>query len=714
MVTVLKAKRSDPAETAGVGASLREAPDRTRPSALVRNIGIMAHIDAGKTTVTERILFYTGRLHRMGEVHDGTAKMDWMAQEQERGITITSAATTCFWRDCMVNIVDTPGHVDFTAEVERSMRVLDGAVAVFCAVGGVQPQSETVWRQADKYGVPRLAFINKMDRTGANFSRVLDDIRQRLAAPAVAVQLPWGAEDDFRGTVNLLEMCALEFNDADNGAHPREVPIPPALAADAERVRAELVERVAEVDEKVLHAFVESPDVPADILRAGLRRAVVARRLVPVLCGAALRNKGIQGLLDAVVDYLPAPTDLPPVKGIHPKTGASLERAAGDFEPLTALAFKVTNDHFMGKMVFVRVYAGMLKKGQNVFNPRTGRRERLLKLFQMHADEHQEVETLYAGEIGALVGLKGFVTGDTLCLENKPVALESIHFPEPVMAMAIEPRTQGGRDDLLRALDMLSDEDPTFRLTVSPDTGQLLINGMGELHLSIIKDRLLREFKVPSNTGEPVVAYRETVTADGSGEFVFDREIGGKRQFASLALHVAPRPRKAGTDIVCDLPPDKLPPVFRKSALEGIRDGILTGVVGHFAVIDIQVTVLEAVFDPNDSTEAAFRTAGVMALREAVRVAKPVLLEPIMALEILVPAEHLGDVLADLNARRGKVREMTTHQDLQLIQADVPLAELFGYATNIRSLTRGRAGYTMEPVLFEIVPEAIQKKILNR
>ncbi len=714
MVTVLKEKRSEPAGIAGAGAPAREAPGRTRPLAQVRNIGIMAHIDAGKTTVTERILFYTGRLHRMGEVHDGTAKMDWMAQEQERGITITSAATTCFWRNCMVNIVDTPGHVDFTAEVERSMRVLDGAVAVFCAVGGVQPQSETVWRQADRYGVPRLAFVNKMDRTGADFDRVLEDIRRRLAAPAVAVQLPWGAEDAFRGVVDLLEMRAVEFDEADQGAHHRVVPLPPDLAVAAERARAELVERVAEADEEVLGAFVESPDVPADVLRAGLRRAVLAQRLVPVLCGAALRNKGIQMLLDAVVDYLPAPSDLPPVQGRHPKTGAAVARATGDFEPLTALAFKIMNNHFMGKMIFIRVYAGMLKKGQNVFNSRTGRRERLLRLFQMHADEYQEVEGLHAGEIGAAVGLKETATGDTLCLENKPVALESIHFPEPVMAMAIEPRTQGGRDDLVRALQLLSDEDPTFRLTTSPDTGQLLINGMGELHLSIIKDRLLREFKVPSNTGEPVVAYRETVTAAGAGEFVFDREIGGKRQFARLALRVAPRPRKAGVDIACGLPPEKLPPMFRKSAVEGVQDGILTGVVGHFAVIDLQVTVLDAGFDPHDSTEVAFRTAGVMALREAVRAAQPVLLEPIMALEIVSPTEHLGDVLADLSARRGKVREMAARQELQFIRADVPLAELFGYATTIRSLTRGRASYTMEPVLFEIVPEAIQKKILNR
>ncbi len=713
MVTVLKEKRPETG-IAGAGAPLREASDRARPLAKVRNIGIMAHIDAGKTTVTERILFYTGRLHRMGEVHDGTAKMDWMVQEQERGITITSAATTCFWRDCMVNIVDTPGHVDFTAEVERSMRVLDGAVAVFCAVGGVQPQSETVWRQADKYGVPRLAFVNKMDRTGADFGRVLEDIRRRLAPQAVAVQLPWGGEDAFRGVIDLLEMRAVEFDEADQGAHPRVCPLPPALAVDAERARAELVERVAEADEAVLAAFVESPDVPAEALRAGLRRAVVAQRLVPVLCGAALRNKGIQLLLDAVTDYLPAPPDLPPVQGHHPKTGAALTRPTGDFEPLTALAFKVMHNHFMGKLIFVRLYAGMLKKGQNVYNSRTGRRERLLRLFRMHADEYQEIESLHAGEIGAVVGLKEIATGDTLCLENKPVALESIHFPEPVMAMAIEPRTQGGRDELVRALQLMSDEDPTFRVTTSPDTGQQLINGMGELHLSIIKDRLLREFKVPSNTGEPVVAYRETVTAAGAGEFVFDRDIGGKRQFARLALQVAPRPRKAGVEFDCGLPPEKLPPLFRKSAAEGVQDGILTGIVGHFAMIDLQVTVLDAGFDPRDSTEVAFRTAGVMAFREAARAGRPALLEPVMALEIITPAEHLGDVLADLNARRGKVREMAAREDLQFIRADVPLAELFGYATTVRSLTRGRASYTMEPVSFEIVPEAIQKKILNR
>lgn len=714
MVTVLKEKRQKNADAADAGASALEASARTRPLAQVRNIGIMAHIDAGKTTVTERILFYTGRLHRMGEVHEGTAKMDWMAQEQERGITITSAATTCFWRDCMVNIVDTPGHVDFTAEVERSLRVLDGAVAVFCAVGGVQPQSETVWRQADKYGVPCLAFINKMDRTGADFDRVLQDLRRRLAPQAVAVQLPWGREDAFRGVVDLLEMRAVEFDDADQGAHPRLCPLPAEMAVAAERARAELVERVAEADEEVLAAFVESPDVPADILRAGLRRATVTRRLVPVFCGAALRNKGIQKLLDAVVDYLPAPLDLPPVQGHHPKTGAAQARATGDYEPLTALAFKVMNNPFMGKLIFIRMYAGMLEKGQNVYNPRTGRRERLLRLFQMHADEYKEVANLYAGEIGAAVGLKETVTGDTLCLENKPIALESIHFPEPVMAMAIEPRTQGGREDLMRALNLLSGEDPTFKVTTAPDTGQLLINGMGELHLSIIKDRLLREFKVPSHTGEPVVAYRETVTMPGEGAFVFDREIGGKRQFARLVLQVAPRPRKAGVEFECVLPPEKLPVLFRKSAAEGVQDGVMTGVLGHFAVMDVRITLLDAGFDMHDSTEVAFRTAGVMAFREAVRAARPVLLEPIMALEITTPAEHMGDVLADLSARRGKVREMTAQGDLQLIRANVPLAELFGYATTIRSLTRGRASCAMEPVLFEVVPEAIQKKILNR
>ncbi|MCG2679017.1 MAG: elongation factor G [Kiritimatiellae bacterium] len=674
----------------------------------------MAHIDAGKTTITERILFYTGRLHRMGEVHEGTAKMDWMIQEQERGITITSAATTCFWRDCQVNIVDTPGHVDFTAEVERSLRILDGAVAVFCAVGGVQPQSETVWRQADKYGVPRVAFVNKMDRVGADFDRVLKEIRRRLNAPAVSVQLPVGVEDSFQGVIDLVAMNAITFDEEDQGAGLKTGRIPEDLAVAAERARAELVERVAEADEQVLVAYLDNPDVPAEVLKAGLRRATCRRQIIPVLCGAALRNKGIQPLIDAVVDYLPSPLDIPPVQGVHPKTEDAISRPTGDFEPFSGLAFKVVNNSFMGKMIFVRVYSGCLKKGQNVYNPRTNKRERVMRILLMHADEHADIETLYSGEIGAIVGLKDVSTGDTLCLEHKPIVLERIRFPEPVVAMAVEPKTQADREALTKALQAMSDEDPTFCVTKDADTGQTLINGMGELHLEIIRDRIWREYHVAANTGEPTVAYRETISRPGTGEYEFDRDIGGKRQFGKIRLDLEPTGRQSGNPIEFKVSPIQLPAIFRSAVEEGIRDGMVTGVLGHFAMMDIRVAVSAAVAHPVDSTEVAFRTAAIMAFREAVQNAAPVLLEPIMALEIFTPSEYMGDVLGDLNARRGKVKELASQPPLRIIRADVPLAELFGYTTKIRSLTRGRAGYTMEPRVFEIVPEEIQQRILSR
>lgn len=710
MVVLLKEKKQQAADKPVV----RNAEGRRRNLEQVRNFGIMAHIDAGKTTITERILFYTGRLHRMGEVHEGTAKMDWMIQEQERGITITSAATTCFWRDCQVNVVDTPGHVDFTAEVERSLRILDGAVAVFCAVGGVQPQSETVWRQADKYGVPRVAFVNKMDRVGADFDRVLKEIRRRLNAPAVSVQLPVGVEDSFQGVIDLVAMNAITFDEEDQGAGLKTGRIPEDLAVAAERARAELVERVAEADEQVLVAYLDNPDVPAEVLKAGLRRATCRRQIIPVLCGAALRNKGIQPLIDAVVDYLPSPLDIPPVQGVHPKTEDAISRPTGDFEPFSGLAFKVVNNSFMGKMIFVRVYSGCLKKGQNVYNPRTNKRERVMRILLMHADEHADIETLYSGEIGAIVGLKDVSTGDTLCLEHKPIVLERIRFPEPVVAMAVEPKTQADREALTKALQAMSDEDPTFCVTKDADTGQTLINGMGELHLEIIRDRIWREYHVAANTGEPTVAYRETISRPGTGEYEFDRDIGGKRQFGKIRLDLEPTGRQSGNPIEFKVSPIQLPAIFRSAVEEGIRDGMVTGVLGHFAMMDIRVAVSAAVAHPVDSTEVAFRTAAIMAFREAVQNAAPVLLEPIMALEIFTPSEYMGDVLGDLNARRGKVKELASQPPLRIIRADVPLAELFGYTTKIRSLTRGRAGYTMEPRVFEIVPEEIQQRILSR
>ena len=696
------------------GHSAREAEGRPRSLADVRNFGIMAHIDAGKTTLSERILFYAGRLHKMGEVHDGTAKMDWMIQEQERGITITSAATTCFWKNCQVNIIDTPGHVDFTAEVERSLRVLDGAVGVFCAVGGVQPQSETVWRQADRYRVPRIAFINKMDRVGADFERVLNEIRNRLHAPAVAVQWPYGKEDQFKGIIDLVEMKLVLFDETSLGSIMKKAPIPAAIAAQAEKWRAKMIECVAEVDEYVLAAYMENPDVPVNVLKAGLRRGAIANRLIPVLCGTALRNKGVQHVLDAVVDYLPSPIDVPAISGFHPKTGEEQIREAGDLNPLAGLVFKVMHNAYMGKLVFVRIYGGMLKKGQSVYNPRTKKREKISRLLRMHADEHEDVNELYSGEIGVVVGSKETTTGDTLCVENKPVVLERIKFPEPVVAMAVEPKTKADRDQLTAALAALADEDPTFRVSSDPDTGQMLINGMGELHLEIIKDRILREYKVRANAGQPIVAYRETIAAEAKGEFVFDREIGGKRQFAGLTLKVIPRARGQGNEILFKLTADKLPALYRPGVEAGINDALATGILGHYPMIDMRIEIIGASFDSQDSTEVAFRTAAVMAFRQTVSRARPALLEPIMTLEIITPDEYIGDVLGDMNARRGKITGVLSRPPTQIIKADVPLVELFGYTTTLRSLTRGRGSHTMEPMAFEMVPENIQKQILNR
>ncbi|MBM4143111.1 MAG: elongation factor G [Lentisphaerae bacterium] len=709
-VAVLDSKREKKAN-AGVphaGAGVESA----RLSRL-RNIGIVAHIDAGKTTTTERMLYYAGRVHRMGEVHDGTATMDWMAQEKERGITITSAATTCRWNGHEVNIIDTPGHVDFTIEVERSLRVLDGAVGVFCGVGGVQPQSETVWRQADRYRVPRIAFVNKMDRVGADFGRVVDAMRSRLRAPAAAVQLPWGREDAFRGVIDLIEMKLLTFDEARLGAEVRVAELPPGPAAEALRARAELVERLGEQDEEVLEAYVRSPDVPAETLRAGLRRATVRGRIVPVLCGAALRNKGVQPLLDAVVAYLPSPLDVPPVTGRHPRTDEPVVRGADDAAPVSALVFKVAADPFVGRLQFVRVYSGKLRKRQNVFNPRTHTRERIGRLLKLHADSRSDVDVLHTGEIGAVAGLKDATTGDTLCAENAPLLLERIAFPEPVMSMAVEPRARADRDKLEAALQSLAAEDPTCVVDRDAETGQLILRGMGELHLEIIVDRMLREFNVRANTGKPMVSYRETIAAPSEAESVFDREIGGRRHFARVRLRVAPAKRGAGRKIDFAAPSGAVPAAFRGDVEQGIRDAMDTGVLARYRVTDIEATVTDGQADEETSSDVAFRTAAVMAFREAVQGANPELLEPVMALEIIAPDEFLGDVLGDLNGRRGKVRDVTACGGLQAVRAGVPLAEMFGYSTAVRSLTRGRGSYTMEPEGFDIVPEAIRRGMLE-
>ncbi len=694
--------------------SKREADGRGYALSTVRNIGIVAHIDAGKTTTSERILFYSGKVHKIGEVHDGTATMDWMIQEQERGITITSAATTCFWQNHQINIIDTPGHVDFTVEVERSLRVLDGAVGVFCAVGGVQPQSETVWRQANRYSVPRLAFVNKMDRIGADFDKVLGELRSKLSAPVVAIQLPIGASDTFTGVVDLIKMRGINFSETDYCSKVEYIDIPADLAARAEEARAELIEKVAEVDEELLEAYMENTDVSEQALIDAIRRATIANHIVPVLCGSSLKNKGVQPLLDAVVSYLPSPVDVPSVHGISPKSEDEIRREASDFEPLTGLVFKMATDKFVGKLAFVRIYAGQLKKGQNIFNPRTRKRERIGRLLRLHANHREDVDVLYAGEIGGMVGQKLFTTGDTVCMENDPILLENIEFPEPVISMAIEPKTTADKDSLVDALKDMADEDPTFHTSINEETGQTIIHGMGELHLEIIRDRILREYKVSANAGKPMVSYRESVSKKGSASYTFDREIGNDTHFAGLSLEVSPRSAGTGNSIDFDVSANIVPNEYRKAIEEGLSDALLTGVLGNFAIIDVAVKVVGGQTHPTDTSEMAFRSAAVMALRAAISASSPVLLEPVMKLEIETPEEHLGDVLGDLNSRRGSVRDIKATNDLQVVQADVPLAEVFGYSTSLRSLTKGRASYTMEPQAFEPVPASMEDSILNR
>ena len=711
MTTVVKKDGNKPN---GVAPSQREDAARGRSLSSIRNIGIVAHIDAGKTTTTERILYYTGRVYKIGEVHEGTAVMDWMEQEQERGITITSAATTCFWRDQQINIIDTPGHVDFTVEVERSLRVLDGAVGVFCGVGGVQPQSETVWRQAKKYNVPCLAFVNKMDRMGADFNAVVAELREKLAAPAVPVQLPIGSAETFGGVIDLISMKTLRFKEETLGSDVEEGELPAELAAEAEKLRAEMVEKAAENDEELLEAYMENSDVPAPLLVAAIRRATLAGDMVPVLCGSSLKNKGVQPLLDAVVDYLPSPVDVPAVSGIHPKTEAQETREAGDFEPLSGLAFKMATDSYVGKLVFVRIYSGKLEKRQNVYNPRTRKREKIARLLRLHANSREDVDTLFAGEIGAVAGLKHFTTGDTLCAEGSPIVLESIEFPEPVIAMAIEPKTQADRDALTAALQSMVEEDPTFRVTTNEDTGQTIVSGMGELHLEIIKDRILREFKVQANAGKPVVAYRETAQQTGTGSFTFEREIGGRGHFAKVNIEISPRPRGEGNQVRLSVSKEVIPAQFHLPIEQGIQDALMTGVLGNYPLVDLDVNVTGGEAHPVDSSEMAFRSAAVMALRDAIGQTNPTLLEPIMKLEIIAPEEHLGDVMNDLNGRRGRIREIEARDAVQIVHVDVPLAEMFGYATTLRSLTKGRASYTMEPQSFEAVPDSMQETILNR
>ena len=681
----------------------------------VRNIGIVAHIDAGKTTTTERILFYTGKIHQHGDVHDGNTTTDFMIQERERGITIQSAAISCEWKGHAINIIDTPGHVDFTMEVERSLRVLDGAVCVFCAVGGVQPQSETVWRQADRYHVPRVAFVNKMDRMGADFARVVEELRTKLRAPAVPLELPIGAAETFTGVVDLLEMKSIVYDEASEGKTFAVGEIPEDLREAAELARMELVEKVADLDEGVMESFLEKGDLSKEELVPAIRRQTVAGNLVPVLCGTAFRDKGVQPLLDAICAYLPAPTDRPPVTATDLKSEAKVERKTDD-PLLTSLVFKITTDPY-GKLFFVRVYSGVLKKGMNVYNPRTKKRERVMKMVRLFADDRIEVEELAAGDIGALVNMKECTTGDTLCAEMKPCYLERIVAPQPVMFMAIEPKSSADKDKLVESMQALAAEDPTCQFREDEETGQTILSGMGELHLEILVDRLKREFKCAANVGKPMVSYCETITAPSLKEFTFDRELGGKRHAVTLKLQVEPLERGKGTQVTLarefvNLVPDKH---LQECVTQGLQDGVATGVLARYPMTDLSVTCLSATLvDPEISDEVAFRSAAMMGFREAAEAAAPEFLEPIMKLEITTPPESVGEVLGDLNGRRGTVLDMDMKGDLQIIHARVPLAKMFGYSTAIRSLTKGRASYSMETDQFEIAPKAVRDEILSK
>ena len=683
----------------------------------VRNIGIVAHIDAGKTTTTERILFYTGKIHKTGEVHEGDTTTDFMIQEKERGITIQSAAISCSWKDWAINIIDTPGHVDFTMEVERSLRVLDGAVCVFCAVGGVQPQSETVWRQADRYHVPRVAFVNKMDRMGADFGRVLEELRTKLKANAAAVELPIGKEDSFKGVIDLVEMKSIVYDEASEGKKFEVGDVPPEMKDDAELARAELCEKVADLDEGVMEAYLENGDLTADELRGAMRRLVVAGQFVPVLCGSAFKDKGVQPLLDAVGLYLPAPTDRPPVEATDLKSEQKVTRRHDAKEPLTALVFKIATDPYVGRLFFVRVYSGVLKKGANAFNPRTKKRERIMKIVRLFADQQIEVDQLSAGDIGAIVGLKECTTGDTLCAEMKPCYLERIVAPQPVMFMAIEPKSGADKDKLVASMEQLAAEDPTCQVRQDEETGQTILSGMGELHLEILVDRLKREFKCAANVGKPMVSYVETVTAPAMKEFTFDRELGGKRHAVTMSIEVKPLERGKGVNVdvsrafVNALPDPKLADVVK----QGLLDGVSTGVLARYPMTDLEATAVRCeIVDPEVSDEIAFRSAAVMGFREAADAASPEFLEPIMKLEITTPPESVGEVLGDLNARRGTVLDMEQRGDMQIVHARVPMAQMFGYSTAVRSLTKGRASYSMEPSDFALVPRNVREELLAR
>jgi len=691
-----------------------------------RNIGIMAHIDAGKTTTTERILFYTGKTHKIGETHEGAATMDWMAQEQERGITITSAATTCFWAHSKyhddpaaakanthrINIIDTPGHVDFTVEVERSLRVLDGSVTVLCAKGGVEPQSETVWRQADKYGVPRMAYINKMDITGADFFRVVGMMKERLHANAVPIQLPIGKESQFRGIVDLMNMEADVYYD-DMGKDMRVEEIPADMVEMAEEYRAAMIESICETDEELFEKYCMGEEISIDELKAALRKATIANQIVPVVCGTSYKNKGVQKLLDAVIDYMPAPTDIPAIKGVNPDTEEEDERHASDEEPFSALAFKIMTDPYVGKLCFFRVYSGSIAAGSTVYNPGKRQRERMGRILQMHANDRQDIDVCYSGDIAAVVGVKNTTTGDTFCDEKNPIILENMEFPEPVIRVAIEPKTRAGQEKMGIALAKLAEEDPTFRTYTDEETGQTIIAGMGELHLEIIVDRLLREFKVEANIGAPQVAYKETVRAKVDHECKYKRQSGGSGQYGHVKLILEPNEPGKGYEFINAVTGGAIPKEFIEPVNQGIQGAMQSGVLAGYNVVDVKITLYDGSYHEVDSSEMAFKIAGSMAFKEAMRKADPVLTEPIMKVVTIVPDDYLGDVIGGFNSRRGQIQSMDPVSGAQQITAMVPLSEMFGYATDLRSMTQGRGQYSMEPSHFAEVPKSIQEKIIS-
>ena len=678
---------------------------------MTRNIGIMAHIDAGKTTTTERILFYTGINHKIGETHDGSATMDWMEQEQERGITITSAATTAYWKKHRINIIDTPGHVDFTVEVERSLRVLDGSVTVLCAKGGVEPQSETVWRQADKYHVPRMAYINKMDIMGADFYNVVGMMKDRLKCNAVPIQLPIGAEDTFRGIVDLIEMKADIYYD-DLGKDMRVEEIPDDMKEKAQEYHDALIEAVAEQDEELMNKYLEGEEITVEEIKAVLRKATIDNEIVPVTCGTSYKNKGVQKLLDAIVDYMPSPLDVPSIKGVNPETGEEVERHAGDDQPFSALAFKIATDPFVGKLCFFRVYSGIVAAGSTVLNATKDKKERMGRILQMHANHREDIDCVYAGDIAAAVGLKNTTTGDTLCDEKHPIILESMKFPDPVIRVAIEPKTKAGQEKMGIALQKLAEEDPTFKCYTDEETGQTIIAGMGELHLEIIVDRMLREFKVEANVGKPQVAYKETIRKPASSDTKYARQSGGKGQYGHVKINIEPNPNK-GYEFVNNIVGGAIPKEYIEPANQGIQGAMQSGVIAGYPVVDVKVTLYDGSYHEVDSSEMAFKIAGSMAFKDASKKADPVLLEPIMKVTVIVPEEYMGDVIGDLNSRRGEIQGFEERTGAKQINAHVPLSEMFGYATDLRSKTQGRGQYVMEPDGYKEVPKSIAEKIIS-